>query len=271
MTQCHFNTASSEALHSIMETTPNNDIYVNCATVKSPPNLVRSFSVGGYREKYTHSHTYEPLFDSRFQLEESDSYETPDHLPETIPYLSQQINELKSTVESLQKEIAILKKHKQNNEYVLKEKEDLMVTVSEFSQRKSAHASFISQPFTAYHSGGYKLKLQVYPGGDRDGRGSHLSVFVRLVSGPCHNKLRWPFVGTVTIKLLNQITDKNHFSKQISFNESDGKFPGSEMGVAKFISHKELSSQGPVKYLVNDTVHFLVGVVHHQRGSATLV
>ena len=55
------------------------------------------------------------------------------------------------------------------------------------------------------HIGGYKFCLEVYPNGDGSGKGTHLSVYVRLMDGEHDDdELEWPFEGWITFELLNQ-------------------------------------------------------------------
>ena len=193
------------------------------------------------------------------------------HLQDTVSLCSKEIASLKDTIASLQGEVAALRKITQCIGYILRENELMVVSVPEFTSKKSTNTAFLSQTFYAYHPGGYKMRLHVFPGGDQNGRGSHVSVFVRLVKGPCDNKLQWPFVGTVTIQLLNQLSDEEHLCRQVAFEKCHEKFPECDLGIAKFIAHSELSGcSGRPQYLRDDTLHFRVGVSSTTNGS-TLV
>uniref|UniRef100_A0A8C3SN82 TRAF1-6 MATH domain-containing protein n=1 Tax=Chelydra serpentina TaxID=8475 RepID=A0A8C3SN82_CHESE len=54
-----------------------------------------------------------------------------------------------------------------------------------------------------HHPFGYRLYLRLYPDGDGDGRGTHLSLFMALAKGPYDDLLPWPFLHKVTFYLLD--------------------------------------------------------------------
>ena len=111
--------------------------------------------------------------------------------------------------------------------------------------------------------------ISVYANGVCAGNGTHVSVFAYLMEGDNDDSLTWPFTGSVTFELLNQLEDKNH-------NTLTGPFPaddeasvrvmkgerGTGWGKRQFIPHTELEHK-PAKncqYLKNDTLVFRVSV-----------
>ena len=44
------------------------------------------------------------------------------------------------------------------------------------------------------------------------GKGTHVSVFTKLLDD---DQLHWPFLGTVTFELLNQLADDKHHSRVV--------------------------------------------------------
>ena len=76
--------------------------------------------------------------------------------------------------------------------------------------------SFYTHPY------GYKLCICVDAGGSSVGEGTHVSVLVYILQGEYDEFLRWPFRGTVTIQLLNELRDFNHFESSVVF---DGDTP----------------------------------------------
>ena len=52
--------------------------------------------------------------------------------------------------------------------------------------------------------------ISVVPNGNDEGKGSHVSVFIKLLEGPNDESLHWPFLGTVELELLNQLADSGH-------------------------------------------------------------
>ena len=78
-----------------------------------------------------------------------------------------------------------------------------------------------SSSFLAF-SGGYLIMLEVYASGYSNGKGTHVSVFLRLMRGPYDNELQqsghWPLRGTFTIELLNQFNDNDHYKCEVIFS-----------------------------------------------------
>ncbi len=101
------------------------------------------------------------------------------------------------------------------------------------------------------------------------GEGTHVSVSACLMKGDNDDSLSWPFTGTVTVELLNQLEDENHH-KEIaapftadganSQRVVDGERAANGWGWRKFISHADLAHK-PLRnsqYLKDDTLIFRV-------------
>ena len=87
--------------------------------------------------------------------------------------------------------------------------------------------------------------------------------------GENDDNLTWPFTGTVVIELLNQLEDKEHYQRKITFVSHE---PSSQRvikkqrsnnsyGFRKFISHADLDYKGafgisPRQYLKDDCLYF---------------
>ena len=48
------------------------------------------------------------------------------------------------------------------------------------------------------------MSVIVYANGYHSGEGTHASVYVHIVEGRNDSKLKWPFIGSAKIELLNQ-------------------------------------------------------------------
>ena len=92
-------------------------------------------------------------------------------------------------------------------------------TMTDFEEYQKDNDVWHSPHFYT-HPSGYKMCLEVYAAGESAGKGTHLSVYVRLMKGEFDDQLKWPFRGDITIKLLNQEDDKDHVIKTINFNSS---------------------------------------------------
>ncbi len=84
----------------------------------------------------------------------------------------------------------------------------VLFKLSDFSELKDANDVWCSEEYYS-HPGGYRMTLRVHANGDMEGDRSHLSVFVCLTGGEHDDNLVWPFNGTITVELLNQLEDRN--------------------------------------------------------------
>ena len=60
--------------------------------------------------------------------------------------------------------------------------------------------------------------LRVDADGNGAGKHTHVSVFTCLMCGEFDFQLKWPFRGTVTIQLVNQLEDKQHYEECYSYD-----------------------------------------------------
>ncbi len=98
--------------------------------------------------------------------------------------------------------------------------------------------------------------------------GTHVSVYAHLLKGDHDNTLTWPFTGSVTFELLNQLEDKNHHKRTVIFpadREASKRVVGSKKalsgwGIPMFIPHTALNYNASTntQYLKDDTLVFRV-------------
>ena len=158
------------------------------------------------------------------------------------------IGKLEATVKSL----------KQENEELRNEK---LVTfaLTDFNHKKKTNTEERSPSFYTEPQG-YQLAIEVYANGYKEGRSTHLSVYAYILKGKNDRKLRWPFVGEITITLLNQLSNENHFSKTVVMKSEQNVLAKDNWGYPRFIPHHKLGHD-PAKntqYLMNDTLYFRV-------------
>ena len=114
--------------------------------------------------------------------------------------------------------------------------------------------------------------ISVYANGFISGAGTHVSVFVHLMRGEYDDWLVWPFRGDITMQLVNQKSDEDHYERTASFIDPRLNFSQRVMkglisaygcGFRQFISHWKLQSTTS-QYLKNDCLKFRVTkiVVH---------
>ena len=154
----------------------------------------------------------------------------------------------------------------------LTNKPQLVFRFLNFKKCKNESCFFRSPSFYTSPSG-YKLCIYVHAKGHGVGENSHVSVFSVLMKGDNDDYLVWPFTGTITMQLLNQLEDKNHHEESCTFpedNERNKRVLDDELeseringwGSAMFLSHDDLKFQ-PAKncqYLRDDSLTFRISV-----------
>lgn len=107
---------------------------------------------------------------------------------------------------------------------------------------------------------GYKLKVSVYPKGDKTNNNIYLSVFLVIMEGEYDAVLPWPFRQKVIFTLVDQQKEteekKSVVMELITGSSLEGgakptKVEKPGLGFARFISHKNLRTR---KYILNDSL-----------------
>ena len=141
-----------------------------------------------------------------------------------------------------------------------------IIRLSGFESKTRMNTEWYSAPFYS-HFGGYKMCLKVYASGHGDSKGTHVSVFTRLMKGENDDNLKWPFRGTITVTLLNQLQSNNHHLVKISYDEGTSedasgrvkKGRGQGRGYHECIPHLSHNRKSTV-YLKNDCLYFSVDI-----------
>ena len=181
-------------------------------------------------------------------------------LKKTTTSLKQTTTSLEKTTTSLEKTTTSLKKDVD----VINKRESFTFKISDYSLLKEENQTYYSEPF--YTScDGYRIHIVVDPNGSDGCEATHVSVYVKLLKGSNDQKLQWPFLGTVTVELLNQLADDDHHSRMISFDLGDNVRVGIAYGHPDFIPHWPHSNlfhdlARNAQYLVDDTLYFRVTV-----------
>ena len=141
--------------------------------------------------------------------------------------------------------------------------------LTQYGQKCQDHEQWFSPAFYS-GVGGYQMCLRIDASGDGDGRDTHTSVFLCVMKGEYDDHLVWPFYGKVTIDLLNQLEDCNHYTKVISFSENtpqaccervrETERSRTGFGFSMFVSHRrlELDSEANIHYLKDDCLFIRV-------------
>ena len=114
--------------------------------------------------------------------------------------------------------------------------------------------------------------LRVDARGVSRSEGAHLSVFTCLMQGENDGALPWPFLGEVTVELLNQLKDTHHHKGVVKYEcrEEDEcnkrvtcVVSGTGRGWPLFVSHDALGykQETECQYLKDDSLFFRVARV----------
>ena len=118
--------------------------------------------------------------------------------------------------------------------------------LTKYRKYKVGNKPFHSPSFYS-SSKGYRLSISVNANGLDRVEGTHVSVYAHVERGVNDDSLTWPFQGSVTVELLNQLEDKNHKQYIIKFPQ-DEEVSGRVMGMVRkrgwgtthFIAHRHL-------------------------------
>ena len=139
----------------------------------------------------------------------------------------------------------------------------VIIKVSEFNKKVDNDISWYTDSFYT-HNEGYKMCVRVYPAGYDIGKGTHLSMFLYVMRGIHDDTLTWPLRGTFDIKLLNQISDSEHLSVTVTFDDEHGSrvtvgnIADTGWGQRyQLISNEDLHKTTPTcQFLKDDCVYF---------------
>ena len=182
---------------------------------------------------------------------------TTTSLKQTTTFLEKTTTSLEKATTSLEKTTTSLKKDVD----VIIKRESFTFKMSDYSLQKAKNQTYYSEPF--YIScDGYRIHIRVDPNGSNGCEATHILVYVKLLKGSNDQKLQWPFLGTVTVELLNQLADDDHHSIRRSFDLGDNVRVGSGFGYSGFIPHSNLFRDlaRNTQFLVDDTLYFRVTV-----------
>ena len=143
-----------------------------------------------------------------------------------------------------------------------------IIRLDDFAKKKVVGVKWTSDPF--FTTTGYKLCLQIYPGGDSEEDENYISLFSTLQRGPNNDILSWPFDKIVNITLLNQLEDRFHYTSTSDFGNADEDCTRVEpeeqsatgWGESEFIPHTDLnkSQSRNCQYLKDDCLFFKIGL-----------
>ena len=142
----------------------------------------------------------------------------------------------------------------------------------------------------SFHSPGFyispgRYKMCIYIkvdcNGFGDGEGTHVSVYAYLMRGENDDHLPWPFTGTITVELLNQLEDDNHYSDDTTLLPNhkasqrvvNEERASSGSGFSSYIRHSDLSYNAAkhCQYLKDDCLYFRIKIEAESASKPWLV
>ena len=140
-------------------------------------------------------------------------------------------------------------------------KTKLIFALTDFEARRCTDHKMTSPSFYSSPNG-YRMACRVYANGDGEGKGQFVSVRAALLEGKNDNDLTWPFSGSITFTLLNQLEDKNHYSSTTTLSTDHNAVVGIDWGKPKFILHSKLyyDEAKRTQYLMDDKIYIRVSV-----------
>ena len=140
-------------------------------------------------------------------------------------------------------------------------KEPMTFVLYDYQKKKDVNARYEFSDSAFYtHPNGYHMTLRVDANGCGNGGGTHMSVFATILEGKYDAGLKWPFVGSVTFTLLNQLRDNRHQTRTVHFTTEDNRRVGDGWGFNTFVPHSALAQDliSNTQYLKDDKLYFRV-------------
>ena len=122
-------------------------------------------------------------------------------------------------------------------------------------QQKKAKDLFTDSPPTCTNPGGYKFKMRLWPNGLYRRVGSHVTVYALSLKD---DKIDFPAKFTITLELLNQHRDQDHYTVDILCEVT--KMDDHVCSKHTHIPHADLewNADKQTQYLKNDCLNFRV-------------
>ena len=160
--------------------------------------------------------------------------------------LKSDVKKLTRTNTSLQKKLAVATQSLQSDVELLTGAVQKTFKITGYRTKKANNTVYQSPPFYTSCEG-YRMCIRVFVNGYNEGMGTHISAYAVLLKGDYDDKLSWPFVGEVTVTLLNQLEDTNHYVQKIKIEQENKLTAGYGWGCAKFIAHSKLTAENTRK------------------------
>ena len=166
--------------------------------------------------------------------------------------------------------IRINDKHDAKGTTPIVNKNVIELSIANFSSYLKQRKYYESSSFYT-HQKGYKMCIRVYPYGYDECEGTHLCAVTFLMNGDNDNRLQFPFRGSITLQILNHVSngEDGNYERTFEYNDKTDdimckRVPESEsmnsgMAMYNFIPLDELQNNN--KYLKNDSLKFRVAKI----------
>lgn len=132
-------------------------------------------------------------------------------------------------------------------------------------EAKAGRQAFISSLHFFSSSSGYKMQGRLYPAGDGNAHGSHMSLFFVLMRSDYDPILRFPFPYKISFCLYDQTATQRHVIDSFRPDPKSASFqrPRSERntasGIPKFVSLQTIQQENS-PYVRDDTMYIKIFV-----------
>ena len=140
------------------------------------------------------------------------------------------------------------------------------IVFTDYQEKRKKGVDWYSPPYYT-HLHGYKMCVNVYlyPSD------TVLQVYSYLLPGEYDASLKWPFRGTVVVRLLNQLSDDNHYDNVFDYSQASDsqsqRVTSGERSSYKVpstpwlpLTALEYNSSKKCQYLKNDCLKFKIVV-----------
>ena len=141
-------------------------------------------------------------------------------------------------------------------------------TINSVSARIRNLSMIYSAPFYT-HKNGYKMRLEVYLGGNNNNNRGYLSIMARLLAGENDSTLKWPMNVALKVEVLNWLSNSFHIMNNITMGKGkdnsrtlvapDAISAEGSYGFIRFCSHATLYKRDrKVLYVDEDCIRVRV-------------
>ena len=190
-------------------------------------------------------------------------------LASTTQKLMEENQKLQRVVQATDVEIRALKKEGRKLRLELQQQKKTTETLLEFRFKYTEGHLYSAAFYT--HPHGYCMCVGVDPKGWGNQKGTHMSIYTYVMRGPFDDYLKWPFRGSITVQLVNQAGDHDHFEYTITYDEqtlhtaagrvADDEISREGWGTAQFLAHADLDYNAARKTQYLKDNHLIIRVV----------